>query len=81
MVSDLSGFMLIRATSTWDYELWAPLHCSLRSRALKDVQFSIVVGSDRAAALDPLGAQRPGVRGAKAQDPLALRTLDRRGPL
>src|SRR3954463_14901403 len=52
-----------------------------RSKALKDVQFSIVVGTDRAATLNPLGAQRPGVRGVMAQDPRALRTVDRRGPL
>ena len=29
-----------------NYELWAPPLHSLRSRALKDVQFSIVVWSD-----------------------------------
>ena len=48
-----SGECLKRATAHYalpprgNYELWAPPRHSLRSRALKDVQFSIVARSIR----------------------------------
>ena len=88
MLNGFGGFL------EWIYAYTHYLHVGLRcgpsalwsrSKALKDVQFSFVAAADRATQLgwcwNPHCAQRLGVRGAMAQDPRALRTVDRRGPL